>query len=53
MRVKSENPITLVECARTHFSPATPLEYALTKTKDLKSFRMNTYRKLGRGYPLQ
>ncbi len=42
-------PLTSLESALTQGLPVTPLECALTKNKDLKSFRIRTYRKTGGG----
>ncbi len=41
--------LTPLEYADPRNRLLTPLECALTKTKDLKSFRMNTYKKRGEG----
>src|SRR5712692_10794134 len=44
-------PLSALTSTLTNFASATPLTSALTKTKDLKSFIINTYKKgVGQGY---
>ena len=43
------NGISLLEFTLTKNAPVSPLECALTKSLDLKSFRIRTYKKRGGG----
>jgi hypothetical protein len=51
--VAIEAPLTSLESALTQNPPVTPLECALPKNKDLKFFRMNTYKKTGARGPVR
>src|SRR5579862_5098694 len=44
-------PLNPLQCALPRFAPLTPIESALPKTQHLKSFRMSTSGKKGRGVP--
>src|SRR5260370_42200572 len=44
---KSRFLLSALTSTLTNFASATPLTSTLTKTKDLKSFRINTYKKPG------
>jgi len=43
--------VTLLESAVTKNAPAKPIECAITKLLDLKSFRICSYKKCGGGAP--
>ncbi len=47
--MSTESCVSRLTSTLTKIASATPLTSTLTKTKDLKSFNINTYRKGGRG----